>query len=635
MDLELERSPTLELHDVSDEAKVVSAVTTLENDELEISDVEDETDRINKLKELKQSETNEEMSNTVPTQSALKFDRMVSLSGEASSGGRIDPPTRSITRTNTAPGALSESHVSSRVLIDEKESMGLKPSEEQSQRPPLTSTKSEVFANKQEQGNGKKKFQGIFRRGRSERFSFSEDQGPEQEDRPAGILSSFFFKSGRGSAVFDAEEEKVSQIKRQESDDDNISLHSLKDTDLERGPSMHSLPLGPKVIVHADSKDDDEKERISSNIEANLAQRIAGESLLGDLLQRQGRPSERNDAVKLLGRTSFTHIPQHVFSVDPVIDDILVQERECLKKMFQAETAFSNLCKMILYSFIGYECLMVDIARAKSSELKASSIYCISTIVEKLAGGSQNVRIVDLSEEKQEETCLQLLPSCSVLVAHNLHKAPAALSLDLLEAFRLKTVSVHSGRKADLRKDFFIVCTVDSSDEQGSSGSPILPLHLLRHVMSCSRPSSNDLRQAVVLASHIKSFDGWKPEILSSFREKLPSTQFSHSHSNGDCVFVDQSIRRYMRDIVVALRQHSKIAVGPSRQESSHLTKLSQISSLVNGKLYVRPEDVDDAVVHVIGHRVVLQKQGRTYYDLVESTKLVYHIVHRMLRPPI
>eukprot|EP00475_Leptophrys_vorax_P033437 TRINITY_DN52523_c0_g1_i1.p1 TRINITY_DN52523_c0_g1~~TRINITY_DN52523_c0_g1_i1.p1 ORF type:complete len:359 (-),score=68.82 TRINITY_DN52523_c0_g1_i1:91-1167(-) len=347
------------------------------------------------------------------------------------------------------------------------------------------------------------------------------------------------------------------------------------------------------------------------------------------------RPSERielaSDDHSLLNNLASVVHPQYPVLDSPSIDDILDEDRTKLKDMFKADHSFSTLFKMIIFSFIGQESLMIDVSRAKTRELKDSTIFCVTTAVEKLAYPSK-ILVLDFNNRDVSKSALESLAGVSVFIAHNLHKAEESVCLELLEAVRLKSLN---GKRANL-PDFFMICTVDSSDDSVESGGCILPFHFLRHVMACVRPSGNDLRHVVSLNPHIHGYYSWDSSRFGVFRALISRTTVqTHAHSKRDFVFIDQSIRRYMRDIAVALRQHSRVAVGPSLHESTHLTKMCQISALMNGKLYVRPMDVDDVAVHVLAHRILLDKQGSTFYDLVESSKLVYNVVQKLLRPPI
>eukprot|EP00808_Paulinella_micropora_P019950 g72473.t1 len=72
-------------------------------------------------------------------------------------------------------------------------------------------------------------------------------------------------------------------------------------------------------------------------------------------------------------------------------------------------------------------------------------------------------------------------------------------------------------------------------------------------------------------------------------------------------VFVSEGMLQYMRDIVVALRQHCQVASGPSPQGSAAFRQAAKAHALLAGVGYVRPLDVDAVAADVLSHRITLR----------------------------
>ena len=70
-------------------------------------------------------------------------------------------------------------------------------------------------------------------------------------------------------------------------------------------------------------------------------------------------------------------------------------------------------------------------------------------------------------------------------------------------------------------------------------------------------------------------------------------------------VFVHNSIRNYIVNIVQATRKNSSIALGISPRGTLALLKSSQVYATINGRNYVIPDDVKFLAPFVLAHRII------------------------------
>ena len=70
-------------------------------------------------------------------------------------------------------------------------------------------------------------------------------------------------------------------------------------------------------------------------------------------------------------------------------------------------------------------------------------------------------------------------------------------------------------------------------------------------------------------------------------------------------IVVDQSIKNYIVAITGATRKHPSIVLGVSPRGSQLLMRAAQAAALVDGRHYVKPDDVKLLAPYVLGHRVI------------------------------
>ena len=213
-----------------------------------------------------------------------------------------------------------------------------------------------------------------------------------------------------------------------------------------------------------------------------------------------------------------------------------------------------------------------------------------------------------------------LAPVC---VLHNLHLAPAAVQSVLVQAMRLKQVTV-DGILVNLPRTHLVVATHHS----GSGASSPLPRQALEPFLYDVMADSgfHSLLRSFLFASSLPSFT---PVDWQSLLPSLLSVTCSHL------------IHQYILDLVVTLRQHARLALGPSPSTQHSLTCASAAAAMMGGVGYVRPVDVDSVAETVLAHRVVLRQQagaagrgGGAAGGGAAARAIVHHLITKAILPP-
>jgi MoxR-like ATPase len=76
-------------------------------------------------------------------------------------------------------------------------------------------------------------------------------------------------------------------------------------------------------------------------------------------------------------------------------------------------------------------------------------------------------------------------------------------------------------------------------------------------------------------------------------------------------IYVDVKVRRYLMEIVRRTREHDDVALGGSPRASLALFRTSQALAAVNGRNFVRPDDVKNMAAAVLTHRLILRPESR------------------------
>ncbi len=75
-------------------------------------------------------------------------------------------------------------------------------------------------------------------------------------------------------------------------------------------------------------------------------------------------------------------------------------------------------------------------------------------------------------------------------------------------------------------------------------------------------------------------------------------------------IFIEDKLLAYIRDIIIATRNHSEIELGVSSRASIALVRGSKAIAALEGRQFVTPDDIKWLSFHALPHRIVLKKEA-------------------------
>jgi MoxR-like ATPase len=97
-------------------------------------------------------------------------------------------------------------------------------------------------------------------------------------------------------------------------------------------------------------------------------------------------------------------------------------------------------------------------------------------------------------------------------------------------------------------------------------------------------------------------------------------------------VHVDDDISSYILDIVEATRKNENISLGASPRGSMALYRASQAYAYINGRSFVKPDDVIYLAPFILSHRLIIQ--GLQKFKRAEPYAVVKEILSG-ITPPV
>jgi MoxR-like ATPase len=184
----------------------------------------------------------------------------------------------------------------------------------------------------------------------------------------------------------------------------------------------------------------------------------------------------------------------------------------------------------------------------------------------------------------------------NVVLADEINRAPPRTQSALLEAMSDRQVSV-DGVTYDLPQPFIVIATQNPFEFEGTYALPENQLDRFLLRISVGYPDREAERQ--ILTTHREG------EPVEDLKPVLNCEQIISLQQGVRRVAVEDSIYKYLLDIVDATRHCEDLHVGVSTRGAISLYRASQASALIDGRSFVVPDDVKQLTIPVLSHRVV------------------------------
>jgi len=203
----------------------------------------------------------------------------------------------------------------------------------------------------------------------------------------------------------------------------------------------------------------------------------------------------------------------------------------------------------------------------------------------------------------------------NILLADEINRAPPKTQAALLEAMQERQVST-DGETRLLEPPFLVLATQNPIEYEGTYPLPEAQLDRFLLRTGFGYPTAD--AEWEMLARRLERGVDDVPLQSVVDRETLLAMQRAV-----EGVHVDESVGRYVVDLVAATRESPSVSVGSSPRGSLALVKLSRCRAALDGRDFVTPDDVKSVAVPALAHRLVLRPelwvQRRSGEDVVHE----------------
>jgi len=189
-----------------------------------------------------------------------------------------------------------------------------------------------------------------------------------------------------------------------------------------------------------------------------------------------------------------------------------------------------------------------------------------------------------------------------ILLADEINRTSPKTQSSLLEAMAEGQVTV-DGKVYGLPQPFLVIATQNPIEFMGTY--PLPEAQMDRFMMRLSIGYPKREQELKMAEQYLQGKTPDKTKSVCNAEDILALRECVKE------VVVKGNVLGYMEDIVKATRQEERLVLGASPRALLALLSASQAKAFLNGRNYVKPDDVKAVVYQVLQHRLVLSSEAR------------------------
>ena len=202
----------------------------------------------------------------------------------------------------------------------------------------------------------------------------------------------------------------------------------------------------------------------------------------------------------------------------------------------------------------------------------------------------------------------------SILLADEINRATPRTQSALLEAMQERTFTI-DGVTRELPQPFVVLATQNPVELEGTFPLPEAQLDRFLLRLRMGYPDEDGE------VDMLRRFEGGSP--LDELEPVVTAAELVELSAQLSLIHVEEAVARYIVRLSRSTRDHVAFELGASPRASLALFDAARAVAAIEGRDYVRPDDVKRLAQPVLAHRLLLSSQtrlrGRTTEDVLDE----------------
>ena len=207
----------------------------------------------------------------------------------------------------------------------------------------------------------------------------------------------------------------------------------------------------------------------------------------------------------------------------------------------------------------------------------------------------------------------------NIVLIDEINRAPAKTQAALFEVMEERQVTI-DGKEHKMQPPFMVLATQNPVEQEGTYALPEAQLDRFIFKIEVPYPALED--EIRILQSHHER-KGRLPE--SEIEAVLSPAKLEELRIQIHEIVIEEKLLSYIAEIVHKTRNHPHLYLGASPRASIAVMRASKAFAAIDGRDFVKPEDIQKALVPVMGHRLIIspdrEMEGMTSASVIEMIR--------------
>lgn len=218
----------------------------------------------------------------------------------------------------------------------------------------------------------------------------------------------------------------------------------------------------------------------------------------------------------------------------------------------------------------------------------------------------------------------------NIVLADEINRAPAKVQSALLEAMAEKQVTIGEV-SYKLENPFLVLATQNPLEQEGTYPLPEAQMDRFMFKVNVEYPTKSE---EIEIVNRMAKNEKYKIQPV------ITKEDLMRASDRVDQIYVDQKVRNYIVEIVMASRKPADyglsqvshlISVGGSPRASIALIRAAKAHAFIRGRGYVTAEDVKAVAYNVLRHRLLLTYEAEA--ENIKSEQVIKEILSHIEVP--
>ena len=207
----------------------------------------------------------------------------------------------------------------------------------------------------------------------------------------------------------------------------------------------------------------------------------------------------------------------------------------------------------------------------------------------------------------------------NLILIDEINRAPAKTQAALFEVMEERQITI-DGKVFILETPFLVIATQNPIEQEGTYRLPEAQLDRFLFKITIAYPKLDE-EITIIQREHLLENKGK----LENIKTILSAEAIKKYQSVVKQIIVEQNLLEFIAKIVINTRENAFLYLGASPRASIAILNAAKAFAAIRGRDFVTPEDIKDAAIPVLQHRVIVTPEREM--EGISSTEIIKQIL--------